>query len=355
MTDSTDLDKSRATRFIRKMLGMEDTPKPSPSSKPSPVEATRKLSPSEGEVTRIRPPQAQPKFDVSATQEMTGPQEPPSGWKQAPREDMRVFEEQSRMQEPVTRRMPRPDEKTTIKRKMPAPEAKKSIDLKTRSLGPSRTLLSPDKTMRNVPREEIFNKEDLKFLEKVKRNGFRTVKANLGKLVIGGIVGAIAGALILGGAFAAIGYVVNKIHEKVGSTDLSMLLPSATEVVWLSASFTRQTRDEADPYWEPNVLEEKVTFYSPYDEVMAFGVSLEGLPEVFSNDIDVNDLGFGTSDWLCEPFSGYLICRSLGSYPLTKEAATTVSMKFHLPAYEMKEYLSVGSGSRQVYVIVPKE
>ena len=116
----------------------------------------------------------------------------------------------------------------------------------------------------------------------------------------------------------------------------------------------RTSRDDVAPYYEPNVVNEDVTVISPQDGVLVFGILLQGLPEEFSNDIDVNKLGKGNSDWLCKPYDAYLICRSTsGAYPLVKDIGNVVSMQFHLPGDEVRETLKQKSGARQVYIVVP--
>ena len=187
--------------------------------------------------------------------------------------------------------------------------------------------------------------------ERVRSWASRAANVGWKKVGIAGLAGIAIGAF----AFFAIDWAINRTQEKIGPpSNLTNLLPSENRVFWISASFLRMTRDEADPYWEPNVFQEAVTINSPYDGVMAFGISLSGVPEIFTNDINVNGLGDGNSDWLCEPFGGYLVCRSLGGYPLEKTSVTVVTMQFHLPAYELKKYLASPSGSRSVYVITPR-
>lgn len=171
-----------------------------------------------------------------------------------------------------------------------------------------------------------------------------------------GLVGpaALAGMAIGIIGFGIFEYATNEALRKMGpDQDLTALLPEHNRVEWISAPFARASRDESDPHWEPNVFEERVTIAAPRAGALAFGISLDGLPQEFTSDINVNDLGDGNSDWLCEPFGGYLICHSLGGYPLEKSSATVVTMQFHLPAYEMKTYLASPSGSRKVYVIIP--
>ncbi|MDO8671717.1 MAG: hypothetical protein Q7O66_09865 [Dehalococcoidia bacterium] len=73
-----------------------------------------------------------------------------------------------------------------------------------------------------------------------------------------------------------------------------------------------------------------------------------------TSDINVNNLGDGNSDRLCETFGDYLVCRSLGGYPLQRRTLAVVTMQFHLPGYELNRYLASTGGSRRVYVIVPR-
>ena len=163
----------------------------------------------------------------------------------------------------------------------------------------------------------------------------------------------LAGMALFAIVYGIFEYATNEALRKMGpDQDLTTFLPENNRVEWVSAPFARATRDESDPYWEPNVFEERVTLNSPRDRALAFGISRDGLPQEFTNDINVNGLGDGNSDWLCEPFGGYLICRGLGGYPLEKGNTTVVTMQFHLPAYEMKKYLASPSGSRRAYVII---
>ena len=178
----------------------------------------------------------------------------------------------------------------------------------------------------------------------------RTLKSNWKKIGVAGVAGLVLGSL----AFFAFEWAVDQTQEKIGpASDLSGFLPSQNNVLWISAPFMRTSRDDVAPYYEPNVVNEDVTVISPQDGVLVFGILLQGLPEEFSNDIDVNEFGKGNSDWLCEPYDAYLICQSTsGAYPLVKDIGNVVSMQFHLPGDEVREMLKQKSGTRQVYIVV---
>lgn len=95
----------------------------------------------------------------------------------------------------------------------------------------------------------------------------------LGNIGIG--LAALAVGMMLWGG---IDWAFNKAHEGMGvETDLTALLPQGNTVAWISAPYTRSTRDESDPYWEPNVFHETVTIGPPYDGVMVLGISLSGV------------------------------------------------------------------------------
>lgn len=180
---------------------------------------------------------------------------------------------------------------------------------------------------------------------------------NLGKIVsVGAIAGVIGFALLNYLGVAVFEHAAEKVLQKIGQeTDLSDYLPGgarANKVVWSAASYRRYN---ADPFSElplSNTAGEEITLYPPQNGILALGISLEGLPELFVSEINVNELGDGQSDWLCESYQGYLICRSLGGYPLNSKLETVVTLFFHLPAYEVKEMVAAGSGSRAVYFIV---
>lgn len=177
---------------------------------------------------------------------------------------------------------------------------------------------------------------------------------NVGKIVsIGAIAGVIGFAIIDHIGVAVFENAADKVLEKIGGeTDLSDYLPSvANKVVWSEAFYLRFDRDMGENPL-PNVVAEEITFYPPKNGIMAFGIALGNLPD-FVPDINVNGLGNGNSDWLCEKFQGYFICRSMSeSYPLVSDKETVVTLYFHLPGYEIREMLAQGSGSRDVYFIV---
>lgn len=170
-----------------------------------------------------------------------------------------------------------------------------------------------------------------------------------------GVKGFAMAAVVLV-ATAIVYWGINRAKEKMGPTsDLSSYLPTANQVIWVEAPYSRYSREEADPYFEPNVVTEDIVIDSPQNGILAFGISAAGLPESFSNDININELGQGNSDWLCEDFKGYLICRSISkSYPLKKGLESIVSLQFHLPGHEVKKMLQSASGVRSVYLTVPK-
>jgi hypothetical protein len=185
-----------------------------------------------------------------------------------------------------------------------------------------------------------------------------SVLKNIGKIVG---IGAVASVLV----FATLDHLGVKIFEhaadvaleKMGpKTDLSGYLPGgakAKKVVWSAASYRRY-----EPYWSEDKLDtylvEEITLHPPQNGILAFGISVNDWPDdIFVNEINVNELGDGQSDWLCEGYQGYLICRGLGGYPLNSELQTVVSL--HLPshpAYEVDKLLVAGGGSRAVYFIV---
>jgi len=156
--------------------------------------------------------------------------------------------------------------------------------------------------------------------------------------------------------FAIFNYATDEVLQKMGTdADLSTLLPTANKVIWMDAPFERMSRDESDPYYEPNVVNEDVIITPPQSGILALGISLAGLPSDFINDTNINDAGSGKSDWLCEPFGGYLICRSTsGADPLIKNIKSIISMQFHLPGNEIKKMLAQKSGTRSVYLIVSR-
>jgi hypothetical protein len=165
---------------------------------------------------------------------------------------------------------------------------------------------------------------------------------------------AIATLVLVATAIAYWG--INQAKEKMGPpTDLSRYLPDKNKIIWITAPFTRLSRDD-DPYFEPNIVAEKITIKSSADNIFAFGISLQGLPELFTNDVDINELGIGNSDWLCESFRGYLICRSMSlSHPLEKDKISEITLFFHLPGYEMERMLQIKNGNLPAYLIVGKK
>lgn len=177
------------------------------------------------------------------------------------------------------------------------------------------------------------------------------IKPRLRGIGIASLAGIAVGII----GFAIFEYAADEAQRKMGAdADVSALLPSANKVVWISAPFTRTSRENAPPYYEPNVVAEDVTITSSEDGILALGISLQGLPEVFANSNNINGLGEGNSDWLCQPAGGYLVCWSTSrGYPLAKGVESIVSMQFHLPADELNKMLSQREGFRQVYLIAP--
>ncbi len=150
-------------------------------------------------------------------------------------------------------------------------------------------------------------------------------------------------------------WAINQAKEKMGpASDLSRYLPNNNKVILITAPYSRHSR-EGDPYFEPNVVADETVVDPPQSGILAFGFSLKGLPPEFSGTIDVNELGEGNSDWLCEPYGGYMICRSTsGAYPLIKGLKSVVGLQFHLPEYEVKKMLAERNGSRSIYLIIPR-
>lgn len=185
-----------------------------------------------------------------------------------------------------------------------------------------------------------------------KAGRFRLPRLSFSTMAAVGLVGVVLGTVV----FIMANRALEKTRGKMGEvSDLSRYLPKNNKVTWIAAPYTRLSRDEDHPYFEPNVVAEKVSFPSPANGIFAFGISLEGLPEMASNDVNINEMGEGNSDWLCESFSGYLICRSTSlSHPLQKDKISEVTLLFHLPGYEVKKMLQSVSGIQSVYLIVPK-
>lgn len=170
-----------------------------------------------------------------------------------------------------------------------------------------------------------------------------------------GVKGFALAAVVLV-ATAIVYWGINQAKEKMGPpTDLSRYLPDNNKIIWITAPYSRHSR-EGDPYFEPNVVVDETVIDPPQSGILAFGFSLKGLPPEFSGTIEVNELGEGNSDWLCETYGGYMICRSTsGAYPLAKGLKSVVGLQFHLPGYEVKKMLDSGkSGHRSVYLIPPR-
>lgn len=235
----------------------------------------------------------------------------------------------------------------------PAPRASSPTEIRG-PRAPVRTIKpgSPEgleRTAQKIP-QEVAQEAQAAARQMGKSGIWSKIKPRLKGIGVAGLVGIAIGLI----GFGIFEYATNEALKKMGpDADLSSLLPSANKVIWITAPFTRVSRDESAPDYEPNVFAEEVTITPPESGILAFGISLEGLPADFTNSININDLGEGNSDWLCQPFGGYLVCRSTSrGYPLMKDLKNIVSMQFHLPDYELQQYLQVPSGSRSVYLIV---
>ncbi len=203
--------------------------------------------------------------------------------------------------------------------------------------------------------ERIAQKIPKEVVEEARTVEQQMVRAKKLSRILKGIgIASLAGAVIGLAAFAIYEYSINKVLNKIGpETDLSSLLPSSRQVIWLSAPYTRHGREEVEPYYEPNVVAEDIIINPPQNNILAFGIALQGLPDQFTNSTNINELGEGNSDWLCETYGGYLICRSTSAaYPLQKGIQSVVSLQFHLPALEVQQMLAQPSGTRQVYLII---
>lgn len=150
-------------------------------------------------------------------------------------------------------------------------------------------------------------------------------------------------------------WAVGKAEEKISDdVDLSPLLPEQNHVQWISVLFVRSSREGA-PHFEPNVVEERITIQSPENGILVFGIALEDAPRQMVTAADINGKGDGNSDWLCESFGDFLICRSLsGADPLQASETSIVSMQFHLPAKEMQDLLQKRAGEHRAYIILPR-
>lgn len=169
-------------------------------------------------------------------------------------------------------------------------------------------------------------------------------KGKLGAGLVGGtIVGMIAWGLI--------DLAFEQAHLKMGGElDLAALTPQRNQVTWISAPFVR-----TDEFRDlPNTVGEDITIIPPQDGVFAFGFSLssQDLNLYFTNDVDINMVGIGMSDWLCELYGSYIICWSTtGGASLTNGQKSILTLKFHGAADEIKKLLSQKSGIRSVYLI----
>ncbi|MBI2484593.1 hypothetical protein HYW18_00315 [Candidatus Uhrbacteria bacterium] len=154
--------------------------------------------------------------------------------------------------------------------------------------------------------------------------------------------------------FEAATWAVDKAKEKItDDADLSSFLPMSNHVRWTQAPFIRFSRERA-PYFEPNVVEERISIQNQENGVVALGIDLKNLPEQVITDVDINGKGAGNSDWLCEPFGGYLVCRSIsGSDPLRAGKTSTFSLLFHLHELEVQRFLLTKSGTRRLYYLLP--
>lgn len=177
------------------------------------------------------------------------------------------------------------------------------------------------------------------------------------KFALSGLAGMAIGTL----AFMAFDYARDRVLEKISdNTDLTMLLPQNNPSrISMAVPFVRVSREVVPQAGKalPFVVEEKLTLTPPSaGNVWAFGVSLSGLPVVDDNDIDVNGAGDGKSDWLCQPFAGYMVCRTTsGATFLDSAQQTVLTLRFSLPSDEMRKLLAVGAGSADGYVLVLDE
>lgn len=168
-----------------------------------------------------------------------------------------------------------------------------------------------------------------------------------GKLGVGLVGGTIIGLV----AWGLIDLAFEKAHLKTGGEfDLADLMPQRNQVSWISAPYVR-TEEFHDL---PNTIGEDVSIVSRQNNVFAFGfsLSLQELNLYFTNDININDIGIGMSDWSCELYEGYIICWSITSgTSLVKNQESVLTLKYHGAADEIKKLFSQKSGTRSVYLI----
>jgi hypothetical protein len=168
-------------------------------------------------------------------------------------------------------------------------------------------------------------------------------------------IAAAAGAALVGWIGVEIyEYATNEAMKKIEpKDDLTEFLPSRARVIWIDVPFARRSRDMSDPEFEPNVANEDFTIVAPEGKILALGIPLEGRPTVFASDCDINGMGAGRSDWYFQSFGGYYIGRSMsGAHPLKKGATTVVSIQYHMPGYELNQFVGRRSGTVRIYLVV---
>lgn len=201
-----------------------------------------------------------------------------------------------------------------------------------------------------------------KTLKAGKKIGFgskaRSILKGVGKIVaVGAVLGVIGFAIIDHIGVAVFEHAADEVLNKIGKkTDLSGYLPGgakAKRIIWSTASYRRYKSYMGGAPLDTYLIEE-MTLNPPQNGILALGIAVNNWPDdIFVSEINVNESNDGQSDWLCEGFKGYLVCRSLGSYPLNSKLKTLVSL--HLaahPAYEVDKMIAEGAGSRPVYFIV---
>lgn len=186
----------------------------------------------------------------------------------------------------------------------------------------------------------------------------RSFFKSVGKVVAVGAITSVIGFAILNHLGVTIfEQAADEVLQKMGpETDLSDYLPGgANKVIWSEVSYTRHSREDmGDPDSLPNILVDKITIYPPQSGIFVMGISVDDLPD-FVSDLNINELGNGNSDWLCEKYGGYFICRSMSkSYPvpLIAGSKSVLTLQYHLPEYELREMLAAGDGTRAIYFIV---
>lgn len=328
--------------------------------KPKPTD----IKPPGSEKTQIKP---KPGSASAPTEKMT--RLPNLLEEQLPRTDLEEIEKAARGEATIKNAPKRPPEP------MEAADLKKEL-IKAQKTKPGKPGKVPD--LKKMPPGERLPEgtPGLAKYEKTKKPGKPTkikpkpgkglglgaktgsVLKNIGKIVgIGAITGVLVFAILDHLGVVVFEHAAEEVLEKMGpKTDLSDYLPGgakAKKVIWSNASYRRYS-----PYMGEAPLStwlaEEITLQPPQNGILAFGISIGDWPDdIVVSDINVNELDDGQSDWLCEGYQENLICRSLGSYPLSSKLKTIVTL--HLaswPAYEVDKMLAAGGGSRSVYFIV---